>query len=230
MALAVRVERDGQHLHRPFVILLEALEKALERVAPVVHLFRDFRLRLRKRLEHARRLLGERRLVQSLRRHRLDRLPREIPRDEPSVRRTGEKFAEIIPPRIDIRALLLERIGIGTPGRIVVGTPHRRLAQPSREHQEFRLVVSRPVGERAFHGLNVLEALPPQLEHALCVRTYPVDDPPVVAILVQEPAAVPGLSGALRHDPVRVRAQRRPHRLLRADAADARAQILARPA
>ena len=88
----------------------------------------------------------------------------------------------------------------------------------------------RPVGKRAFHGLDVLEALPPQFEHALGVRTDSVDYLPVVAVLVEKPRAMPGLTGALAHNPVRIRAKSRPHRLLGAHAADARAQILARPA
>ena len=88
----------------------------------------------------------------------------------------------------------------------------------------------RPVGKRAFHGLDVLEALPPQFEHALGVRTDSVDDLPVVAVLIEKPRAMPGLTGSLAHNPVRIRAECRPHRLLGAHAADARAQILARPA
>ena len=87
-----------------------------------------------------------------------------------------------------------------------------------------------PVGKRAFHRLDILEALPPQFEHALGVRTDSVDDLPVVAVLIEKPRAMPGLTGSLAHNPVRIRAECRPHRLLGAHAADARTQILARPA
>ena len=100
----------------------------------------------------------------------------------------------------------------------------------------------RAVRKCAFRCRQILETLSPERERRAGVRPDPVDKPPVAVLLAHGPAAVRrrtlpelrGLASGLDirhgHDSLGVGGARRPFGKLHAHAADARAQIEARPA